>query len=331
MTKRNKNKVLFVTVGGSPEPVITTIRYHKSEYIVFFASSDGFPVKTPGTHRLVDGEDNPWEVKLKNGQIERRPSIVVHTGLRPDQYEKVNITNVDSMDYCYRTIYNKILDVISLYPDADWIADYTGGTKTMGAALAIAAVDLGVKLNLVIGERINTVKVKDGTQRTVLTSCNTAIWNRYLKQIESSFTQRDYVSCQSLVEGVREEFNIDSKQDRLLQAFHSMARGFRAWDTFDHAAALDILRLYDRYIPQYMMFLDDIIKSKAITDLTNREPRYGLKSIAPVHDLLLNAQRRFEAGQYDDGIGRVSLSGIRTPRANVLGCLSASTTFYWTY
>jgi hypothetical protein len=47
------------------------------------------------------------------------------------------------------------------------MADYTGGTKTLSAALVMAAVDCGISLYLTIAARDNLVKVERGelTQR----------------------------------------------------------------------------------------------------------------------------------------------------------------------
>ena len=79
-------KVLVLTVGGSSEPLITSIKRHKPDYVIFLCSADRVtPVKIPGSHHTVDGDGLP----CREWNKEPQPSIVVRAGLKPGEYEKI--------------------------------------------------------------------------------------------------------------------------------------------------------------------------------------------------------------------------------------------------
>ena len=55
-------------------------------------------------------------------------------------------------------IRERLQELIDKHPNARIIADYTGGTKTMSAALVLATYDKKIDLSLVTGPRTDQVK-----------------------------------------------------------------------------------------------------------------------------------------------------------------------------
>ncbi|NJM17876.1 MAG: hypothetical protein HC836_05420 [Richelia sp. RM2_1_2] len=152
-------KILLITVGGSFQPIATSIRTLQPSRVVFIAS-DG----DKGSKSQVIGEGTPCEIRRGAEVIERLPNIPTQVGLGENfqsDRDLILIQNPDDLAECYR----KIRDYIcNLQQDNGYeiMADYTGGTKTISAALAMAAVDYGISLYITIAARDNLVKVERG-------------------------------------------------------------------------------------------------------------------------------------------------------------------------
>ncbi|MBW4629044.1 MAG: hypothetical protein KME49_26945 [Brasilonema octagenarum HA4186-MV1] len=158
------SKILLVTVGGSFQPIVTAIRSLQPDRVIFIAS-DG----EKGSKSQVIAEGMPCEVRRGTEVIERLPNILTQVGLKERfQLERdlVLVQNPDDLAECYLNIHAFIRN---LQQDTrhEIIADYTGGTKTLSAALVLAAVDCGIGLYVTIAGRDNLVKVERGevTQR----------------------------------------------------------------------------------------------------------------------------------------------------------------------
>lgn len=153
------SKILFVTVGGSFQPVITAIHSLQPNRVVFIAS-DG----DKGSKSQVIGDGTPCELRKGAEVIERLPNIPTQVNLgdnfQPDR-DLILVQNPDDLAECYPKIRDHIQ---SLQKEGthEIIADYTGGTKTLSASLVMAAVDCGIPLYITIATRDNLIKVERG-------------------------------------------------------------------------------------------------------------------------------------------------------------------------
>ncbi|ARV60587.1 hypothetical protein BZZ01_19930 [Nostocales cyanobacterium HT-58-2] len=154
-------KTLLVTVGGSFQPIVTAIYSLQPDRVIFIAS-DG----DKGSKSQVIGEGTPCEVRRGSEVIERLPNIPTQVDLGErfqPQRDLVLIQNPDNLSECYLKIQRCIHHLQQETPDHEILADYTGGTKTLSAALVLAAVDCGISLYLTIAStRENLVKVERG-------------------------------------------------------------------------------------------------------------------------------------------------------------------------
>jgi hypothetical protein len=111
--------------------------------------------------------------------IERLPNIPTQVGLgdrfQPEQ-DLILVQNPDDLGECYSKIRDRpwrkpypAYRISNLQQESshEIMADYTGGTKSLPAALVMAAIDCGISLYLTIAARDNLVKVEKGemTQR----------------------------------------------------------------------------------------------------------------------------------------------------------------------
>ncbi|MBW4615244.1 MAG: hypothetical protein KME21_18605 [Desmonostoc vinosum HA7617-LM4] len=158
-------KILLATVGGSFQPIVTSIRSLKPDRVIFIAS-DG----EKGSKSQVIGEGTPCEVRRGTEVIEKLPNIPTQVELGENfqsDRDLILIQNPDDLAECYHLPYKYICQ-LQENSDNEIFADYTGGTKTLSAALVLAAVDCGIPLYLTIAAtRENLVRVERGeiTQR----------------------------------------------------------------------------------------------------------------------------------------------------------------------
>lgn len=163
-------KVLLVTVGGSFQPIVTSIRTLQPDRVIFLCS-DG----DKGSKVQVIGEGTPCEVRRGAEVVESLPNIPTQLGLddrfQPER-DLILIQNPDDLSECYRLASAKINALQQESANNEIIADYTGGTKTMSAALVLASVDCGISLYVTVGTtRENLVRFERGeSTRKVSTS-----------------------------------------------------------------------------------------------------------------------------------------------------------------
>lgn len=153
------SKILFVTVGGSFQPIITAICSLQPDRVIFIAS-DG----EKGSKSQVIDAGTPCEVRRGAEVIKRLPNIPTQVNLgenfQPER-DLILVQNPDNLAECYPKICNYIRN-LQQESGHEIMADYTGGTKTLSAALAMAAVDCGISLYITIAARDNLVKVERG-------------------------------------------------------------------------------------------------------------------------------------------------------------------------
>ncbi|PMB23861.1 hypothetical protein [Fischerella thermalis] len=153
------SKILLVTVGGSFQPIITAIRSLQPDRVIFIAS-DG----EKGSKSQVIAEGTPCEVRRGAEVIERLPNIPTQVDLgenfQPER-DLILVQNPDNLAECYSKICNCIRN-LQQESGHQIMADYTGGTKTLSAALVMAAIDCGISLYITIAARDNLVKVERG-------------------------------------------------------------------------------------------------------------------------------------------------------------------------
>lgn len=312
--KRPVDTVLFLTVGGSSEPIVTSIKHHRPGYVVFVCSDDDPQRQQVGSFPTVADSGKPCvERRPELKELVRLPSIVAQAAagenpftLTPKDYRIVKIRGCDSYADCYDAIARAIGAMRRRFPSARLLADYTGGTKSMTAALVAAGSDLGLReFFFVSGRRGNTDRVESGSQRTLPADMSGVFQARRLSRILERFNAGRYAECLALIAEGAADFPTGSPHQPMLQACHDLARSLLAWERFDYAAAADAIEPYRKHFVPHALFLADVRSSLgrlADPAEVGRPPR---RRFAPVHDLLLNAARRIEDARHDDAVSRV--------------------------
>ncbi len=288
-------KILICTVGGSHQPIVSAINEQHPDHVIFICTGKDPATGRNGSSIQITGSGNCIKAQYLD-EKPTLPNIPAQTGLTAGQYE-VCCTLSDDLDRIYLDCSNAINAAVNRFPNAKIIADYTGGTKSMSAGLAMAALEhQDIELQLVTGGRADLIKVHDGSQYAASANSDQIRYERLIAPYRQAWTRYAYSEAEAGLSritapqstGLRGQFS----------KFRDLSHAFAEWDNFNHHDALTTLQ---RYAPN----LPDEFKSylAVATRLNDRNP--AKRDAARLFDLYLNALRRAAQGRYDDAIARV--------------------------
>ena len=288
-------QILLCTVGGSHQPILKAIASAKPAYVCFFCTDRDPVTGKPGSIVQVTGEGKVIRAN-RGDEKPSLPNIPAQAGLGDEQFE-TQIVPADNLDEACRIMRESIAALDKLdkrFPDADFVADYTGGTKTMTAALALAALESdSVKLQLVSGPRPGLETVEDGNERAMGVSVARIRLNRAMKLHLAAWSRFAYREAAAGLDAIPVETN-SPDWPRLCRA-QALSHGLALWDDFDHTGA-------DRKLSSYRRYMDEChLRDLSLLTQTDRPGNPP----ARLFDLWLNAQRRAAQGRYDDAVARV--------------------------
>ncbi len=273
-------RVLILSVGGSQEPVINACREYKPDFIYFFCSGG-----KQASSVVVD---------------ETKDSIVNSLGISKEdcgvRYDKVVVEDPDDLELCYRTLKDLQKEVERRFgKETEVIANYTGGTKTMSVALAVAALlNARWQLSLNKGPRVDLVKVRGG-DLPVLTDKTEFSLEFCLAQVRNFLGRYEYDAAEELLAQVTRHQYLSRDQEQRVLRWRRLCQAFFAWDIFDHKRALTLLRSSpSRAVEPFI---------NALLDITGASR--GATGYEKVVDLLYNAGRRALQSRYDDAVARL--------------------------
>lgn len=279
-------KAMIISVGGTPQPIIKSICEYKPEFISFFASQD-----TCELVASIKAEIN------KNG-INTKSEITL-------------ADNINDLLHCHEKAEEAVERVtLKGYKKEDVIVDYTGGTKNMSVALALAAISHGFSFSYVGGKE----RTKEGVgivvngQEEIYQSVNP--WDflavEEKKKIITLFNQYQFKAAKDLADSLLEK---STKYKFIFKKLGFLIEGYHKWDLFRHPEARECFKrakieelteVEDKSIQSFakatkscMVILDELVKS-------GKRPCYKF-----ILDIYANAERRFEEGKTDDAILRL--------------------------
>jgi CRISPR-associated protein (TIGR02710 family) len=287
-------QAMIISLGGTPEPLARSIAEHRPAFICFFASHDS--VERLGQVRCLLAQD----------ALSLPPKHIV---LAED---------VNDLVHCYE----KALECARLLaardiPPAEVVVDYTGGTKTMTAALALATVGKGYRFSYVGGEKRN--KEGLGVVESGFEVVHTGVspWQIFAveewQHLVLYVRQYQYEAALTLVSQTRPRLPV--KEQLRWQGLEEALAGLLHWDRFNHREALPLFRQGIEKLSQWLEIKDDRALNgfvaqgreclnflKALANQTDQFKRPGPLMVA---DLLANAERRAVQGRYDDATARL--------------------------
>jgi len=286
--------ILICTVGGSHQPILTAIRDAAPDYVCFLCTGKDAASGQAGSDVQILGKGNFIKARWDD-EKPTLPNIPTQAGLRAEQFEVVLIA-ADDLDESFTAIRLTLANLARRFPQGRFLADYTGGTKTMTAALVTAALeDDAVELQLVTGSRVDLVKVRSGMETTLAANVERIRLQRAMAAHVASWQRYAYAEAAQGLESLK--MPRDRHGAATLQRLRDLSRAFDAWDRFDHATAYGLLDAYRPRIGHALALHLNTLKG-LLQDSPKQEPLRLL-------DLWRNAQRRAAQGRYDDAVARV--------------------------
>ena len=134
----------LVSVGGSPAPVLFTLRHYRPRHVWYFCSA--------GSRSVAD-------------------EIHAQLDWHPDR-DVIEVEQFEELGPCYQALRSMVPPLLRKWnvPAAEVLVDYTGGTKTMSAALVLAATELFDRFSYVGGgqrEKNGLGVTVDGKERVL--------------------------------------------------------------------------------------------------------------------------------------------------------------------
>ena len=287
-------RILLCTVGGSHQPILKAIESISPQYVCFFCTDRDPETGKPGSIVQVTGEGKV----IKASSRDDKPALLnipTQAGLDHNGF-KVCIVPADDLDGAYAVMRRAAAELAERFPGAQFVADYTGGTKTMTAALVCAALERDdTELQLVAGARADLVRVRDGTEQAMTASVARLRLNRAMAPYLAAWRRFAYHEAADGLDGIR--IAADATDRARLALARGLSRALARWDDFDHAGALELIETYARQVaPHYPALLPALRWLSG--EREQREP-------ALLFDLWWNAERRAAQGRFDDATARV--------------------------
>ncbi|MEO0114298.1 MAG: TIGR02710 family CRISPR-associated CARF protein [candidate division WOR-3 bacterium] len=280
-------KAVLISVGGSQNPIIFSLKEQKPEYIIFFASSQS---------------------------QEQIPQILQQIGFTPKAFEQIVTPLAEDLNECYKTIKKNLTDIIERWKlnTEDIVVDFTGGTKTMSVALTLATIDLGFKYAYVGGTERNKEGlgvVIDGKEK-ILYSTNPwdvlAVEER--KRVNTLFNTGRYKTCLEILDSALKK--VSETQKPFYQMLKILVEGYFHWNRCNIETALEFLGRGYNQLKIYVAGTTNHKFEKLLCEIKNnldfvKKIVEGNKRLL-IFDLLGSAKRCAELEhKYDDAVARI--------------------------
>lgn len=210
-----KIRAMIVSVGGTPGPIVFSLNQSKPEYICFFTSKQ--------TKKMIEEE------------------ILPNLSFKPRHYDWIVTPNAESLPDCYSQLVKKMPELLDKWEidPKDVCVDFTGGTKTMSVALALATIDESCCYSYVGGDERSKggigVVVNGKEKMWFLENPWDAIALREKKEVSILFNKARYGSAAEVLEKC--VAMVSREQQPFFKALQEMVIGYDLWDRFKHSEA----------------------------------------------------------------------------------------------
>lgn len=292
--------ILVLSLGKQPDGPIQTIRGVRPDRVVFICSQE-----SQDLIRAIQAQ-----VPVPDFDADR--DVMVLQQRRPGSNPEAS-NELDRLDSVYGQASALLERLGQEHPGCRLTVDYTGGTKSMGAGLAMAAIDDPVaNLQLTtLEQRVPGSTVITGHSFPVPVPTEAIHAHRLLSLELPTLLQRfDYAAAEGAIGRVRRGLQPESEAFRTLTRLETLMVALDAWDRFDHRTSVQLLngRGREPAILALLLPLKRVVSSRKLVDARAREedwpsmPGHGLEL---AEDLLRNAERRAAQHRYDDAVGRL--------------------------
>ena len=306
----DKTYVLILTVGGSPEPLIKTIKEAAADIVYFLHSEDS-------------KKDAEYVESEMNNDIIYKYKLI-------KDYQSVK----ETFDAAFE-LFSEFLD------DKYFIhVDFTGGTKSMSSGLVLASTHFN-KINKYTYVGTSDIEGRDKNGKGIVKDGSELITNQFnpyetyaIKEFDKGMYLFNNYQFTSAYKNFEDAKNIAQDKDykQLAEFYNKLVVCYDSWDKFETKVTyynpkldkeegilltrfirvniLESLKKEDILTKDYeekQEFYKQIENNLKFLNLkiskANRHIKDNIKFYLP--DLLNNAYRRIEEGKYDDAVARL--------------------------
>lgn len=270
-------KALIISVGDNPESVVLTINRLQPECLCFFVSED-----KKGTI---------------NGQI--IPKITIP----PKRWDQITTSDPEDLKKCCASLVSGLQGLLSRWgvEPSQLTVDYTGGTKTMSAALLLCTIDASSSYHFTGGREQEVYQVNPWDELQIRARQEAAI----------TFNRGRYQQAALLFQGIEKRVSGSSKP--LYKALVDLSEGYALWDAFDYKGGWNKLHSAKKALEMAMLFGGPPGVKTLVSGLKENmtfleKIVMGGEGVKPeiFFDLLSNAKRRAELEhKYEDATARL--------------------------
>lgn len=293
-------KILLMTVGGSDEPLVTSIQQNRPDRIVFFCSTG-----KASSRVMVEGKGlvcGDW------GQPKTRPNIVTQSNFPVEMTKIVDVNPDDPYD-----TYLRARSIISKYEGNEIVVDYTGGTKSMTAGLLLAGAEFPQCRPVVVtGARTDLNRVTGDLSRLKFFRQSVFTVVRYKESFRNLIAKQDYDGALAILKELAKY--TDDGEDLTLDRLLLLTGAFADWDNFRYEAANEKLKKYvqlgnpPQEFVQFKITSEHLVEAKKLLlagGQTQKDEQSEAKGALLAYDLLWNAERKASTQRFNDAVARL--------------------------
>jgi CRISPR-associated protein (TIGR02710 family) len=307
-------RVLLVTVGGSPDPIIFSVQAVRREQpsspldVVFICSVD--PCPRPSLVQVI-GEGFPCEHYLPGGQKELGANLLVQLGITDYNPERhlIGLPDPDDLADAYQRIRDHIQMLRSGDSSVEIRGDYTGGTKSMSTALAMVCVQLGIDVGVVSGPRTNLEKIDQSETTRLMEIGPLQAAYRLQTQLKQVLGLHNYGEATHLVDRFLQVYgnNITTNAAIKAKELWLLLQALDTWDRFQWNQALEQAKKTSlpEQCSKLMNWWQRVVMARDCLDGKQLDQGAGITGYELVQDLILSAERKAAIGSYDDAVARL--------------------------
>ncbi len=266
--KKNKKQIyekaeyFVMSVGTSYEPIVLNIKLFSPKRILF--------LYTDLTEKVLN-------------------KIVQHCALQPDMYEKSRVSETDPLDI-YREIKRYYLE---WKKPAKMYIDFTGGTKAMSAAAAMAGALIDIQLVYVgTNDYLADFRKPNPGSETLfyITNPLTVFGDLEIEKAFALFEKYNYAGVKEKLELLKENIP-DPNIRQQLNFVYLLSKAYEAWDALDFVPAYENITILNQQLRRDRRTHQDFLIMDFCMELETQERILGYLQKIPE---LVKARRNMD-------------------------------------
>lgn len=288
--------VLVLSVGKTIAPLIKSIQHYQPLYAIFIASRETYA-----------------NIAMILEQV---------SGIK--KHATITVSDFENLLECVRDMRDELpkkLHAMSLPSDILIIADFTGGSKVMVAALALVMMEYNSRFTYVGGDiRDPGGRVKSGQEKIMqMDNPWEVLGVPEARRLAQAFNSGHFESAKREADFIKSK---NSEYGSFYGALGDAIVAFMNWDSFNHETAWQLLKqavgrlkYYDNHRHKnFRSFYERLQQAFSLLTQVKDEASVLLEEFKPLEpgfgeaylrDLVGNARRCAKRGRYDDAVARL--------------------------